>query len=83
MFFQTFFRFVIMPVYYSLWKFQGNKFDEPILYDYTFPVRFPNVVFRAKNLKQAKKKIDKINSKLKNMDRFDSKSSTILRSALS
>lgn len=72
-----------MNVYYALWKFKGNRFDEPVLYDYTFPVRFPNVVFRAKDLKEAKEKIEAINSKIEKMDRFDSNYSRILKQTLS
>ncbi len=72
-----------MKVYYALWKFNKNRFDEPIFYDYTFPVRFPNVVFRAKNLKDAIEKIEAINNKIEKIDRFDSNYSKILKQALS
>ena len=70
-----------MHFYYALWKFNKNRFDEPILYDYTFPVRFPNVVFRAKDLREAKDKIDAINREVK-IDRFNPSYSRILRKVL-
>jgi len=72
-----------MRVYYALWKFERNRFDEPMLYDYTFQVRFPNVVFRAKDLKEAKEKIEATNRKIENMDRFDSSYPKLLRQNLS
>lgn len=71
-----------MKIYYSLWKFTENSFSEPIFYDYSFPVRFPNVVFPAKNLKEAKEKIEAINSKIVTIDRFDSSFPKIVRRIL-
>ena len=76
-------RFNTMNVYYALWKFNRNRFDEPVFYDYTFPIRFPNVVFKAKNLKEAKEKIKAMNNKIENMDRFDTNYSRILKQTLS
>ncbi|MDQ1279577.1 MAG: hypothetical protein QG670_839 [Thermoproteota archaeon] len=61
-----------MKMYYSLWSFTENRFSEPIFYDYSFPVNFPNVVFSAKSFMDAKKKIRAVNSKIGRMDRFDS-----------
>ncbi len=62
-----------MGTYYSLWRSARNKFGEPVFYDYSFPVRFPNVVFSAKSLKDAKAKIEAINSRIGTIDRFDSR----------
>lgn len=72
-----------LRVYYSLWKGNEKRFGEPTLYDYTFPVRFPNIVFGATDLKEAKKKIEVINSKIGTMDRFDLNRSKIQRLAIS
>ena len=68
-----------LNLYYSLWKI--DRFDKPTLYDYTFTVRFPNVVFRAKNLQEANKKIEEINRKIKEKDIFDLNQSKILKLA--
>ena len=72
-----------MHIYYALWKFTLNKFNEPLQYDYSFPVRFPNVVFKAKDLFEAKEKIKAINSKIEKMDRFDNRYTKILKQTLS
>ncbi|MDQ1281528.1 MAG: hypothetical protein QG670_2793 [Thermoproteota archaeon] len=71
-----------MKIYYSLWKFTENRFSEPIFYDYSFPVRFPNVVFPSKSLKDAKEKIQKVNRKIETIDRFDSSFPKIVRRIL-
>jgi len=68
-----------MKVYYALWKGKENRFGEPLLYDYTFMVRFPNIVFVATDLKEAKKKIETINKKISKMDIFDLNRSKIQR----
>ncbi len=70
-----------MKIYYSLWNSNGNRFDEPSFYDYTFPVRFPNIVFMAADNKEAKKKIEIINSRLGKADIFDLSRSKIQRLA--
>ena len=57
-----------MKVYYALWKGSEQRFDEPILYDFSFDVRFPNIVFKARNLTDAKVKIREINNKSKGVD---------------
>ena len=72
-----------MHIYYALWKFTVNRFNEPLLYDYSFSVRFPNVIFRAKDFNDAKEKIRIINSKIEKIDRFDDKYSKILKQTLS
>ena len=71
-----------MKIYYSLWKFTENSFSNPIFYDYSFPVRFPNVVFPAKSLKEATEKIHAVNSKIEKIDRFDSTFPKIVRRIL-
>jgi hypothetical protein len=71
-----------MHIYYTLWKLTENRFNEPVLYDYSFPVRFPNVVFRAKDLNGAREKIKAINNKIEKIDRFDSNYSRILKQTL-
>ena len=50
-----------MMIYYAVWKGKEHRFDEPIPYDYTFPIKFPNIVIRAKNLEGAKANIEIIN----------------------
>ncbi len=60
-----------MGTYYSLWKSARNKFGEPVFYDYSFPVGFPNIVFSAKSPQDAKAKIKAINNRIGTIDRFD------------
>lgn len=54
-----------------MWNAREKTFSDPMFYDYTFPVRFPNVVFMVNNLEEAKKKIGKINRKISRMERFE------------
>ena len=72
-----------LKVYYSLWKSIENRFGEPLLYDYTFEVRFPNIVFIASNFDEAKRKIKALNSKMSKMDRYDLSRLKIQRLAVS
>jgi len=60
-----------MKVYYALWKGKEHRFDEPVPYDFTFRIRFPNLVLKARDFKEAKAKIEKINNNIKGIDRFD------------
>lgn len=48
-----------------------HRFREPIIYDHTFSVKFPNIIIIAKNIDEAKTKIELINNKIKGRDRFD------------
>ena len=64
--------------YYAIWKGDEHRFDEPIPFDYTFPIEFPNIVLKAKNLQEAKAKIEAINKKAKGIDRFDFKRKGVL-----
>ena len=70
-----------MNIYYSSWKGNEKKFDEPIVYDYSFTVRFPNVVLMAKDIREAKEKIETINSRIEKMDRFELNQSKIFKLA--
>ena len=65
--------------YYAIWKEKEHRFSEPVPYDFTLPVVYPNIVLRARDLKEAKAKIETINSKAKGIDRFDFKSKRVLR----
>lgn len=67
-----------MKVYYALWKGSENRFDEPVIYDFSFNIRFPNIVFKAIDLTDAKARIEKINNKIKGIDRFDFKVESIM-----
>ena len=67
-----------MKTYYAIWDGKEHRFDEPVLYDFTLPVRFPNLVLRARDLKEAKAKIETINCKAKGIDRFDFNSKGVL-----
>jgi hypothetical protein len=62
-----------MNIYYAIWKENKHRFGEPIPYDYTFPIEFPNLVLRTKNLEEAKAKIEIINNKAKGIEPFDFK----------
>jgi len=72
-----------MKIYYSLWRFSENRFSEPIFYDYSLSIRFPNIVFRAKDLTEAIKKVESINKKIEMMDRFDSSFSRTIKQIVS
>ncbi len=72
-----------LKLYYSLWDANEKQFSEPIFYDYTFSVRFPNVVLMTSNFEEAKNKIRKINSKISRIDRFELSLSKIQRLVLS
>ena len=65
--------------YYAIWKGNEHRLDEPVPFDYTFPIEFPNIVLKAKNLQEAKAKIEVINRKAKGIDRFDFKSKGVLQ----
>ena len=68
-----------MKIYYSLWRFRENQFSEPAFYDYSLPIRFPNIVFRAKDLKEAARKVESINKKIEMTDGFDSNFSRAIK----
>lgn len=68
-----------MKTYYAMWKDIEHRFGEPRPYDFTFSIRFPNIVLEARNLEEAKTRIMTINSKTKGLDRFDFKKNGILR----
>lgn len=57
--------------YYAIWKGKEHRFGEPVPYDFTLPIEFPNIILRARDFKEAKAKIETINSKAKGIDRFD------------
>jgi len=67
-----------MRTYYAIWKENEHRFGEPIPYDYTFPVKFPNIVLRAKSPEEAEAKIERINNKAKGIGRFDFESKGVL-----
>ena len=60
-----------MMVFYAYWDEREHRFREPIIYDYTFSVKFPNIIINAKNIGEAKTKIELINNKVNGIDRFD------------
>ena len=60
-----------MRLYYSVWNGNERRFYDPIVYDHTFPVKFPNIVLTARDLKEANEKIKTINSRMNRKDRFD------------
>ena len=60
-----------MRYYCTFWDEIEHRFREPIAYDYTFSVKFPNIIINAANLEEAKERIELINDKTKGMDRFD------------
>ena len=62
-----------MKTYYAIWNGNEHRFNKSVTFNYTFPIEFPNIVLRAKNLEEAKAKIERINSKAKGIDRFDFK----------
>ena len=64
--------------YYAIWNGKEHVFGEPVFYDFTFPVSFPNIILKAKSLEEAKAKIEAINNKAKGIDRFDFKRKGIL-----
>ena len=68
-----------MKTYYAMWKSIELRFGEPRPYDFTFSMRFPNIVLEARNLEEAKKKIEAINTKAKGLDRFDFEKKGIMR----
>ena len=57
--------------YFTTWKGKEHRFSEPIPYDFTLPIEFPNITLRAKDLREAKAKVETINSKAIGTDRFD------------
>jgi len=67
-----------MKVYYSMWNGKEHRFDEPVPCDFTLPIGFPNLTIGARDLKEAKAKIETINKKAKGIDRFDFKSKGVL-----
>jgi len=67
-----------VKTYYALWDGKEHRFDEPVPYDFTLPIGFPNLVLRARDPKEAKAKIEKINKKAKGIDRFDFKRKRVL-----
>ena len=67
-----------MRIYYAIWKENEHRFGEPIPYDYTFPIGFPNIVLREKSPEEAKAEIEVINNKAKGIDRFDFKRKRVL-----
>ena len=60
-----------MKVYCAFWNEGEHRFKEPIIYDHTFSVKFPNIIVNAKNIDEANTKIELINNKAKGIDRFD------------
>ena len=72
-----------MKIFYALWNDRDHRFGKPLSYDYTFTVRFPNIVFVANNIEEAKKRIKTLNTKLSKMERFNLSSSRIQRLAIS
>lgn len=68
-----------MRIYYAMWNVKEHRFDEPMPYDYTFLIEFPNIVLRAENLEEAKANMEIINNKAKGIDRFDFKRKRVLQ----
>jgi len=64
--------------YYTVWNTKEHRFGDPVPYDFSFPIKFPNIVLRAKNLEEAKAKIEEINRKAEGIDRFDFKRRGVL-----
>ena len=54
-----------MKTYYAIWNGNEHRFNKSVTFNYTFPIEFPNIVLRTKNLEEAKAKIERINSKAK------------------
>jgi hypothetical protein len=67
-----------VKTYYAIWNDNEHRFNKPVPYDYTFLIRFPNMILRAKSPEKAKAKIEIINNKAKGIDRFDFKSKGVL-----
>ena len=61
-----------MKTYYAIWNGNEHRFNKSAPFNRLFQ-EFPNIVLRAKNLEEAKAKIERINSKAKGIDRFDFK----------
>lgn len=59
-----------MKMYYALWNEKEHRFDEPLLYDFALKIEYPNLVFEARNLKEAVVKIEAVNNEIKGIDRF-------------
>jgi hypothetical protein len=68
----------VMSFYYALWNANEQRFKKPVPYDHSFPVSFPNIILRAKNLEEANAKINIINNRAKGIDRFDFKRKGVL-----
>lgn len=56
---------------YTIWNDREHRFSDPVPYDFTFPIQFPNLMLRARDLKEAKAKIETINRKAEGIDRFE------------
>ena len=37
-----------MKIYYAMWNGKEHIFDEPVTYNFTLPIEFPNLVLRAR-----------------------------------
>ena len=70
-----------MKIYCAFWNEGEHIFKEPVTYDFTYPVGFPNIIINAKDMQEAKEKIELINNKAKGKDRFDFDTRRILLSA--
>jgi len=71
-----------IKVFYAQWKESEHRFNEPLPYDFSFKVEFPNIVLRAKSLQEASSKIKMINHKIVKSDRFSLSQSKILSLAI-
>ncbi|MDQ1280938.1 MAG: hypothetical protein QG670_2201 [Thermoproteota archaeon] len=71
-----------MRIYCAFWDEGEHRFKEPVTYDFTYPVGFPHIILNAKDMQEAKEKIELINIKAKGKDRFDFDTRRILLLAL-